>query len=327
SPIGKDKNAHNKEIDENAKERKKQELECEAEKENVIKEVEQKPQKAKAKKVEDLEVPPDIKSMFLKKPSLRQTFNVPQELVEMHVALLNAIIRDKWISKGKNRQIVPLKVAVKSNMDNEEEDSDSEDDTYSSREILKKLEQKWDKKLISLKDGRKVNIVAKTSAIHSHIENCVEKLTELNKEKNGIIKKKRQILSSFTEISKGNIPSESISETNTNEITLVNITANDLMTRKHKLEEEQAEEEIEIEKRKYAFPRTTPLGYDRFYNKYYYFDCIGEAVGERYGAGRIFVEIPSAHDLQAMTEKEEQRFSKRRKVEDIDCNLGSDNQA
>ncbi|CAG8759586.1 8563_t:CDS:2, partial [Ambispora leptoticha] len=133
-------------------------------------EVEQKPQKAKAKKVkypvEDLEVPPDIKSMFLKKPSLRQTFNVPQEcvgtmlaiwnfliifgrslflsfctlddfelslchnvasprcnlVVEMHVALLNAIIRDKWISKGKNRQIVPLKVAVKSNMDNEEED-------------------------------------------------------------------------------------------------------------------------------------------------------------------------------------------------------------
>ncbi|CAG8476704.1 24174_t:CDS:2, partial [Racocetra persica] len=80
-------------------------------------------------------------------------------------------------------------------------------------------------------------------------------------------------------------------------------------------------------KRKYAFPRTTPLGYDRFYNKYYYFDCIGEAAGERYGAGRIFVEIPSAHDLQEMTEKEEQRFSKRRKVEEIDCNLGSDNQA
>ncbi|CAG8678359.1 16753_t:CDS:2, partial [Cetraspora pellucida] len=448
----KDKKAHNKEVDENAKERKKREFECEAEKENVIKEVEQKPQKAKAKKVkypvEDLEVPPDIKSMFLKRPSLRQNFSVPQEcvgtmlaiwnfliifgrslflsfctlddfelslchnvasprcnlVVEMHVALLNAIIRDRWLSKSKRRQIVPRKVAVKSNMANEEEDSDSEDDTYSSREILQKLEQKWDKKTISLKDGRKgwvsvligciqqlsahesmpnldhillhlvsnrfysekyfeenfailkiqdklqilsflVNIAAKTSAVHSHIENCVEKLTELNREKNGIIKRKRLILSSLTEISKDNIPFESIPETNSNEITLANITTNDLMTQKHKLEEEhdlmtqkhkleeeqavmqKREEEIEIEKRKYAFPRTTPLGYDRFYNKYYYFDCIGEAVGERYGAGRIFVEIPGVHDLQAMTEKEEQRFSKRRKVEDIDYSLGSDNQA
>ncbi|CAG8640359.1 2957_t:CDS:2 [Cetraspora pellucida] len=324
----KDKKAHNKEVNENAKERKKREFECEAEKENVIKEVEQKPQKAKAKKVkypvEDLDVPPDIKSMFLKRPSLRQKFSVPQEcvgtmlaiwnfliifgrslflsfctlddfelslchnvasprcnlVVEMHVALLNAIIRDRWLSKGKRRQIVPRKAAVK--------------------KILQKLEQKWDKKPISLKDGRKGWV--------SVLIGCIQ------------------------QVSKDNIPSESISETNSNEITLVNITTNDLMTQKHKLEEEQAvmqkrEEEIEIEKRKYAFPRTTPLGYDRFYNKYYYFDCIGEAVGERYGAGRIFVEIPGAHDLQAMTEKEEQRFNKRRKGEDIDYSLGSDNQA
>ncbi|CAG8511809.1 20516_t:CDS:2 [Gigaspora margarita] len=441
------------------RERKKREFECEAEKENVIKEVEQKLPKAKAKKVkfpvEDLEVPLDLKSMFLKKPSVKQSFSVPQEsvgtmlaiwnflmifgrslflsfctlddfelslchnvasprcnlVVEIHVALLNAIIRDRWLSKGKKRQIVPRKAIARNNSN--EEDSDSEDETYSSREILKILEQKWDKRLISLNDGRKgwvsvligciqqlsahesmpnmdsillrlvsnktnlekdfeenfailevqdklqilsflINITAKTSVIHSHIENCVEKLTELNKEKNGIIKKKRQILFSLTEISNGNIPSESSfgtnvnipsessfgtnvnipSEssfgTNVNEITSdkISINENELMAQKLKLEEEQAtiqkrEEEIEIEKRQYAFPRTTPLGYDRFYNKYYYFDCMGEAVGERYGAGRIFVEIPSTHDLQAMTEKEEQRFSKRRKVEENESNSSS----
>ncbi|CAG8577716.1 5557_t:CDS:2, partial [Dentiscutata erythropus] len=450
----KDKKVLNNETTEDAKEKKKRELECEAEKENVMKEVEQKLPKAKAKKakypIEDLEVPLDLKSMFLKKPLLRQRFSVPQEsvgtmlaiwnflmmfgrslslsfctlddfelslchnvanprcnlVVETHVALLNAIIRDRLISKGRKRQIVPRKVIARNNSN--EEDSDSEDETYSSREILKKLEQKWDKRLISLNDGRKgwvsvligciqqlsahesmpnldsillrlvsskfileknfeenfailevqdklqilsflVNITAKTSTIDNHIESCVEKLTELNKEKNSIIKKKRQILSSLTEISKGNIPPEpgletSINakdnippesgfETSVNAVTSDNVTVNinDLVGQKLKLEEEQAtiqkrEEEIEIEKRKYAFPRTTPLGYDRFYNKYYYFDCMGEAVGEIYGAGRIFVEIPSAHDLQAMTEKEEQRFSKRRKVEENEHNLSSDNQ-
>ncbi|RIB06803.1 hypothetical protein C2G38_2147879 [Gigaspora rosea] len=432
------KTLNNIENAENAKERKKREFECEAEKENVIKEVEQKLPKAKAKKVkfpvEDLEVPLDLKSMFLKKPLVKQSFNVPQEsvgtmlaiwnflmifgrslflsfctlddfelslchnvasprcnlVVEIHVALLNSIIRDRWLSKGKRRQIVPRKAIARNNSN--EEDSDSEDETYSSREILKRLEQKWDKRLISLNDGRKgwvsvligciqqlsahesmpnmdsillrlvpnktnlekdfednfailevqdklqilsflVNITAKTSVIHSHIENCVEKLTELNKEKNGIIKRKRQILFSLTEISNGNIPSESSFGTNVNENTSdkISVNENDLMTQKLKLEEEQAtiqkrEEEIEIEKRQYAFPRTTPLGYDRFYNKYYYFDCMGEAIGERYGAGRIFVEIPSTHDLQAMTEKEEQRFSKRRKVEENESNPSSNNQ-
>ncbi|CAG8833129.1 955_t:CDS:2, partial [Racocetra persica] len=86
------------------------------------------------------------------------------------------------------------------------------------------------------------------------------------------------------------------------------------------------EEQIEKDKRKYALPRILPLGRDRFYNKYYYTDCIGAAVGEKYGTGRIFVETPSAYDLQIMTEKEEQRFNKRRKVEEISFGSGSDNQ-
>ena len=53
------------------------------------------------------------------------------------------------------------------------------------------------------------------------------------------------------------------------------------------------EEQIEKDKRKYALPRILPLGRDRFYNKYYYTDCIGVAVGEKYGTGRIFVASKS----------------------------------
>ena len=86
------------------------------------------------------------------------------------------------------------------------------------------------------------------------------------------------------------------------------------------------EEQIEKDKRKYALPRILPLGRDRFYNKYYYTDCIGAAVGEKYGTGRIFVETPSTYDLQIMTEKEEQRFNKRRKVEEVSFSSDSDNQ-
>ncbi|CAG8824079.1 18433_t:CDS:2, partial [Gigaspora rosea] len=104
-----------------------------------------------------------------------------------------------------------------------------------------------------------------------------------------------------------------------------------LNARKRKLEEEEIaiqkrEEQIEKDKRKYALPRILPLGRDRFYNKYYYTDCIGVAVGEKYGTGRIFVETPSTYDLQIMTEKEEQRFNKRRKVEEASFNSDSDNQ-
>ncbi|CAG8534746.1 4165_t:CDS:2, partial [Scutellospora calospora] len=440
---------------ENTKKRKKREHENDAEKENVIKnikeveienvmkeienekelkiensikKVEQEPPKAKAKKVkypiEDLEVPPDIKSMFMKKPSLRQKFNIPQEcvgtmltiwnfftifgkslflsffnlddfelslchnvasprcslVVEIHVALLNTIIRDRWLLKGKKRQIISRKAIVRTNSITnsiEEEDSDSEDDTYSSREILKKLEQKWDKKLISLNDGRKgwicvligciqqlsvyesmpnldhillhlvsnktlsekdfeekfailkvqdklqilsflVNITAKTSVIHSQIENCVEKLTELNKEKNDNSITLDLIChyssSSLTEISKGNIPSASSFEAaNINGITPDNITANDLTAQKHKLEEEQAE----IQQRAIII-------YLNSICALYNFELLIE---ENYGTGRIFVEMPSAHDLEVMNEKEEQRFSKRRKVEESDSNLSSNEQA
>ncbi|CAG8537174.1 16865_t:CDS:2 [Racocetra fulgida] len=218
---------------------------------------------------------------------------------------------DQLLFKGKKRQITPRNAAVRDNMKNESDSDPAQTDqandestTGSTWEILNELGKRWDKRIISPGDGRRadsdedfeesyatlevldklqilnflVNITTKTTVIHDYIDRCTEKLVELNKEKNDLIKEKRQ------------------------------------------------EEQIEKDKRKYALPRILPLGRDRFYNKYYYTDCIGAAVGEKYGTGRIFVETPSTYDLQIMTEKEEQRFNKRRKVEEISFGSGSDNQ-
>jgi hypothetical protein len=77
------------------------------------------------------------------------------------------------------------------------------------------------------------------------------------------------------------------------------------------------EESIEKEKRKYALPRTSPMGCDRFHNKYYYFDEVGMVVNERYGAGRILIQSPSSRELaDVLTEAGRQKYNKRRKLEE-----------
>ncbi len=59
------------------------------------------------------------------------------------------------------------------------------------------------------------------------------------------------------------------------------------------------------------------MGRDRFYNKYYYFDEAGLVVNERYGTGRVLVQIPSAQELaDALTETGRQKYNKRRKLEE-----------
>jgi bromodomain adjacent to zinc finger domain protein 1A len=69
-------------------------------------------------------------------------------------------------------------------------------------------------------------------------------------------------------------------------------------------------------------PRSIPLGYDRFYNKYFYFDGIGIAVGEKYGTGRIWVQAPQEKDLIMSNDKDRQYYYKRKRIEDPDMRFG-----
>ncbi|RHZ46786.1 hypothetical protein Glove_606g140 [Diversispora epigaea] len=309
--------------------------------------------------------------------------------IEMHVSLLNAIIKDRMHSKGKKR-VVNHAVGIDAmEIDNNDEITM----LNTSREILEMLGNNWDRKLISSSDGRKgwetilagciyqlieysstpnlehilakivpkrksnieetleknyvtleaadklqileflINTVSKSQTIHDHIEMCSEKLSELNKEKLNLAKEKRQLLYSLSEINKDKLPEDLLNETNSSAVK----SNENPVTRKRKLEENEImiskrEEQIEKDKRKYAIPRVPLLGKDRFYNKYYYFDNIGAAVSEKYGTGRIFVESANDFDLEIMTEKEEQRFKKRRKIEEFGIsrnasNVSVDNQA
>ncbi|CAJ0642408.1 9308_t:CDS:2, partial [Entrophospora sp. SA101] len=104
----------------------------------------------------------------------------------------------------------------------------------------------------------------KTSIVHEHIENSVEKRADLNKEKNETLREKRQITSSIGQIAQGIMPilnprkASILKQLKDEEISL-----------------QRKEEQIEKDKKKYVMPHSIPLGYDRFYNKYFYFDGLG----------------------------------------------------
>ncbi|CAG8432948.1 9866_t:CDS:10 [Diversispora eburnea] len=302
--------------------------------------------------------------------------------IEMHVSLLNAIIKDRMHSKGKKR-------VINHAVSNDAMEIDNNDEIAmlnTSREILEMLGNNWDRKLISSSDGRKgwetilagciyqlmefsstpnlehilakivprrksnieetleknyvileaadklqileflINTVSKSQTIHDHIERCSEKLSELNKEKLNLAKEKRQLLYSLSEIDKDKLIENLLNEGDSS----ATKPDENFVIRKRKLEENEImiskkEEQIEKDKRKYAIPRVPLLGKDRFYNKYYYFDNIGAAVSEKYGTGRIFVESANEFDLEIMTEKEEQRFKKRRKIEEFGIGRNASN--
>ncbi|KAG2173015.1 hypothetical protein INT44_006988, partial [Umbelopsis vinacea] len=63
-------------------------------------------------------------------------------------------------------------------------------------------------------------------------------------------------------------------------------------------EKAQQEKEGQIEKdmRRYMTLRIRPLGRDRFYNRYFYLDNIGGAVGD--GSGRLYIQNPSYADIR-----------------------------
>ncbi len=82
-------------------------------------------------------------------------------VIEMHAALLNAIIRDRLQSKSKKRQPVPrvapaLRDQIKTESGPNDMDVDiNEKSVLASRDALERLVKVWDKKVIPFKDSRK----------------------------------------------------------------------------------------------------------------------------------------------------------------------------
>ncbi|CAJ0744971.1 22790_t:CDS:2 [Entrophospora sp. SA101] len=150
-----------------------------------------------------------------------------------------------------------------------------------------------------------VSTATKTSIVHEHIENSVEKRADLNKEKNETLREKRQITSSIGQIAQGIMPilnprkASILKQLKDEEISL-----------------QRKEEQIEKDKKKYVMPHSIPLGYDRFYNKYFYFDGLGITVGEKYGTGKIWVQVPQEQDLRMLTDRDVHHYYKRKKAED-----------
>ncbi|ORY95624.1 ATP-utilizing chromatin assembly and remodelling N-terminal-domain-containing protein [Syncephalastrum racemosum] len=66
------------------------------------------------------------------------------------------------------------------------------------------------------------------------------------------------------------------------------------------------EEQVEHGMRKYSTQRVKPLGRDKFFNRYYYFDNIGGA--NAHGTGRLFVQNPSDLDLILLRERDRAEY-------------------
>ncbi|CEP08391.1 hypothetical protein [Parasitella parasitica] len=84
---------------------------------------------------------------------------------------------------------------------------------------------------------------------------------------------------------------------------------------RRKLDEEERvlhrkEEQLERDMRKYSLNRIKPLGRDKFYNRYYYFDDIGGTL--LHGSGKLYVQSPSDTDLMVLQERDV--------IESIDAN-------
>jgi hypothetical protein len=80
-------------------------------------------------------------------------------VIEMHAALLNAIIRDRLQSKNKKRQPTPRVAPALRDQINGPDDMDIDDrkrkNVPACREVLERLAKTWDKKAISPKDSRR----------------------------------------------------------------------------------------------------------------------------------------------------------------------------
>ncbi|KAG0282898.1 hypothetical protein BGZ96_012730 [Linnemannia gamsii] len=72
------------------------------------------------------------------------------------------------------------------------------------------------------------------------------------------------------------------------------------------------EEQIDRDSRRYGIARVRPLGKDRFYNRYWYFD----GITMDHGTDRLYVQSPSFLDLEVMrTSGDKNQILKRQKIE------------
>jgi hypothetical protein len=73
------------------------------------------------------------------------------------------------------------------------------------------------------------------------------------------------------------------------------------------------EEQIDRDSRRYGIARVRPLGKDRFYNRYWYFD----GITMDHGTDRLYVQSPSFLDLEVMrVSGDKDQILKRQKIED-----------
>lgn len=82
---------------------------------------------------------------------------------------------------------------------------------------------------------------------------------------------------------------------------------------------------VEREFRRYqGVARCRPLGRDRFFNRYWWFDgvggmnLIGQGAGVLYGAGRLFVQGPSQEDWDLVCGERGEEMNERRIKEEVD---------
>lgn len=76
-------------------------------------------------------------------------------------------------------------------------------------------------------------------------------------------------------------------------------------------------EQIERDMRKFTTLRVRPLGRDRFYNKYYYFDNIGGSCV--HGTSRLYVQSPTDTDILVLRSRDE---SEPMDGEELPCGRG-----
>lgn len=95
-----------------------------------------------------------------------------------------------------------------------------------------------------------------------------------------------------------------------------------LDAKKKLIDQEQAlarkEDQVDRDTQRYAIARVKPLGKDRFFNQYWYFDGITMA----HATDRLYVQSPSFLDLETMRTREDMdKILKRQALEDPTCGL------
>ena len=95
-----------------------------------------------------------------------------------------------------------------------------------------------------------------------------------------------------------------------------------LDAKKKLMDQEQAlarkEDQVDRDTQRYAIARVKPLGKDRFFNQYWYFDGITMA----HATDRLYVQSPSFLDLETMrTREDEEKILNRQAFEDPSCGL------